>query len=68
MAKVECSVEEVDLKNDRGVLVRGVRVECGRCDRKEESFGITQKSVTRCVMLLKENCPMGESNYYEAEL
>lgn len=64
MAKVECTVEEVDLKNDRGMLIKGVRVECGRCDHKTESFGTGPKSIMRCLVLLKEQCPQDESNFY----
>lgn len=67
MAKVECEVEEVKLENDRKFLVKGVRVECGRCNHKTESFGTGPKSITRCIMLLKEECPLGETNYYTTE-
>jgi hypothetical protein len=64
MAKVECNVGEVELENDRGIRVKGVRVECGRCDHKTESFGTGEKSIKRCLVLLRENCPQGEENYY----
>ena len=66
MAKVECELEYVDLVNERGRPVAGVRVHCGRCEASEESFGTGEASIKRCLVLLRENCPMGENNFYVA--
>lgn len=68
MARVECSVEETDLVNDQGRKVRGVRVSCGQCGHETESFGTTERSITRCLMLLKEECPnAAKGNFYVTE-
>lgn len=67
MARVECTVEEVDLTNDHGRTVRGVRVTCGECGHQVESFGTTDRSKTRCFMLLKEECPEAQKNFYVEE-
>lgn len=67
MAKVECEVEETDLDNGRGGTTPGVKVTCGECGHCEQSFGTERKSVLRCIMLLKENCPEGKSNFYVAD-
>jgi len=67
MARIECTVEEVDLEGDNGT-VRGVRVTCGRCGHSAESFGTSEKSVRRSLCVLKEECPEGgENNFYVAE-
>jgi hypothetical protein len=62
--RVECEVHEVELENDHGRLVAGVSVSCSRCDHETESFGTTERSVKRCLVLLREECPNGEDNFY----
>lgn len=63
--KVDVNIEEVDdVPNDRGGEQEGVRATCTRCDHVTESFGTGPKSRMRCIMLLKEECPYNESNYY----
>jgi len=62
--KVHCEVEEVELDNDSGREVPGVRVTCSRCGHSTESFGTAEPSVRRCYALLREECPNGEHNYY----
>ena len=48
----------------RVVEVPGVRVICSRCGHETESYGEEDVSVSRCLVLLREECPNGESNYY----
>lgn len=67
MAKVDCEVEEVYLENDYGNDVDGVRVKCGRCGHEVDSFGTSSASIRRCLVLLREECPEGEANYYTAD-
>lgn len=63
--KVECDVVFQDVENESGRLVAGVAVSCARCGHTVEAYGTTERSVRRCFMLLKEQCPNGESNYYD---
>lgn len=65
--RVPCDIEEVEIDNDEGRPVDGVKVICRRCDEEVESFGRSPSSVRRCFVLLKEGCPMGESNFYVRE-
>ena len=65
--RVECEVEYLDLENDTGRVVDGVKVVCGRCGHKEESFGTSDSSIRRCMALLREKCPKNEENYYIEE-
>jgi hypothetical protein len=44
-----------------------VKVTCGECGHVEMSFGTSDKSIRRCLVLLKENCPLGKRNYYTVE-
>ena len=63
--KVECSIEEVELENDRGFMVEGVCATCSRCDHQVESFGTGEASRLRCLAVMREECPEGERNFYE---
>lgn len=65
--RVECMVEEVELTTDTHNVIEGVRAECGRCHHSTESYGTSEASVKRCLVLLREECPEGESNFYVAE-
>lgn len=62
--RVECDKEDVVLDNDRGIPVPSVCVTCLRCNHKTTSYGTSEKSVTRCLVLLKEECPNSEDNFY----
>lgn len=65
--RITCEVEDVELENDNGYLVSGVCVTCSRCDDQEEAFGTSGASVRSCLVRLRENCSMGESNFYVAK-
>jgi len=63
MSTVPCDIEEVELEGDYGV-VDGVRAHCTRCGHQTESFGRGENSKTRCLALMREECPNAEHNYY----
>lgn len=63
MATVECYVEEKMIEGD-GRYVAGVHVECLRCGHTTQSFGTSERSVKRCLVLMKEECGYSEENYY----
>ena len=62
--KVECTVEETMVTNARGDDIPSVRVTCSRCGHTASSFGRSDKSISRCFVMLRENCPEGENNLY----
>lgn len=64
--KVDCTVDETELEGDYGV-VEGVTATCSRCDHVTESYGTTDSSIRRCLVLLREECPRGEQNFYVEE-
>jgi len=64
--KVLCEVQEEDLDGDYGT-VAGVVAECSRCGHKTESFGTGENSIKRCLVMLREECPEGEHNFYVSE-
>lgn len=65
--RVECTFEETELENDEGREVPGVIAECGRCGHTVESFGTGEASRKRCLALMREQCPEGETNFYVDE-
>jgi alpha-D-ribose 1-methylphosphonate 5-triphosphate synthase subunit PhnG len=65
--RVKVEVEEVELEDDRGRPVDGVVVCCGRCGHKVEVFGTGEASVKRGCVMLREECPEGESNFYSPD-
>lgn len=67
MNRVECSVEEVETENDNGRTQPAVCVTCKDCGHAETSLGTSDRSIKRCLALLRENCPNKESNYYLLE-
>lgn len=64
--KVECEIETVELEGDHG-MVDGVKATCSKCGHTTESFGTSDRSVRRCLVLMREECPEGEENYYFAD-
>jgi hypothetical protein len=43
------------------------RASCSRCGHETESFGSSERSIERCLALMREECPAGEMNFYVAE-
>lgn len=64
---VHCSVEECELQNENGNYVPGVEVTCPKCGHVTQSFGTSERSIKRCLVLMREECPMRERNYYVAD-
>lgn len=65
--RISCKVEEVTLENEEGVELDGVSAECPRCGHTTESFGTAPTSIRRCLVLLREECPNRENNFYVDE-
>jgi len=65
--RVEAVISEVDVEMPDGNTVAGVCAACTRCDHITESGGTSEASIRRCLALLRESCPAGESNFYVEE-
>ena len=62
--KIKATIEEVTLENDNGKEIDGVMATCERCAHTTESFGTSQRSISRCLVLLRLECPEEEENFY----
>jgi len=65
--RVLCDIEEIELESESGHDVPSVAAMCQKCGHSTESFGTSDDSVRRCLVLLREECPLGENNFYVAE-
>jgi len=63
--QVDVDVEEVELEGKNGRPVDGIKVTCSRCDHSVEVFGTSVESVKRGCCMLRDECPLGERNFYE---
>ena len=65
MAIVKCEINEVTLENDDGRDVDSIRATCSRCGHTTESFGTSDRSIARCLVLMRNECPREEKgNFY----
>ena len=65
---VYCQVEDDYVEHeDSGRAVAGTRAKCYRCGHETIAYGTTEGSRKRCLCLMREQCPRGESNYYEED-
>ena len=53
-----------DFRHDGGSEVESVRATCSRCGHTTESYGTDEPSKKRCLVLLREECPLGQNNFY----
>jgi len=67
MARRLCTIQETELENEDGVPVDSVTATCQHCDHETESFGTSEASRKRCLVLMREECPRGEENFYVDE-
>lgn len=62
-----CGVTQTLLPGDY-CDVDGIEVECRRCGHVEDVYGTSEPSIKRGLVMLRENCPRGENNFYIAEV
>lgn len=62
--RVPCEIEEDTETNDDGYEVPCVVVTCSRCGHTTSSFGTGDASRKRCLVLMREECPKNERNFY----
>ena len=65
--RVKVDVEETEIETEEGRLVDGVAVCCGRCHHTVLVFGTGDSSIKRGCVMLREECPKGENNFYSVD-
>ena len=64
MSRIKCDITTTYLINDSGYDVDGISATCSKCGHTTESFGVSERSIARCLALMNEECPQNENNYY----
>ena len=64
MSKVKCSIEHSSDINDDGIEVPCIIATCQKCGHETQSFGDSEASIKKCLVLMRDECPKGESNFY----
>lgn len=65
MARVETVVDEIEMDGDFGT-VPGLSVTCKRCGHEVEVYGTSDASARRGGVMLAQECPRNEKNFYVA--
>jgi hypothetical protein len=60
---VRCVADPIALAGANG-SVPSVQATCPRCGHTTESYGTSEASIRRCLVLLHEECPADEYNFY----
>ena len=63
--RVPIDISEEDLDGDYGTIP-GLVITCARCRHSVEVFGTEDNSVKRGGVMLREECPFDEDNFYTA--
>lgn len=64
MARVSFEVHYNTLDGDYGP-VDGITAVCSKCGHEVEVFGTSDSSIKRAAIMLREECPNDEENFYE---
>lgn len=64
MAKVSVDIQQEEVEGDYG-WYDGLRVTCDRCGHSVEVLGTSNRSAGYAAIKLREECPNGESNFYD---
>lgn len=62
--KVCATLDTTYLPGDYVDDVESTEARCSRCGHTTESFGTSTASERRSLMMLRKECPLGESNLY----
>ena len=64
--KVRCEIEFGVEENEDGYEIPCTYARCTRCGHETMSYGDGDASVRRCLVLMREECPESENNFYVA--
>ena len=63
--KISCDIDYGEVENEEGFMTPTTTATCSRCHHETESYGDSDRSVRRCLVMLYEECPRSEDNFYE---
>lgn len=63
MARVKVALLQCYVPGDHGD-VDGIEADCRRCGLTETVYGTSEASERRVLVMMRENCPRRENNFY----
>ena len=63
---VKLIIEHAMIESDEGPI-SGLCIECSKCEHVVEVYGREHKSIRYGAALMRQQCPLGEQNYYRSE-
>jgi hypothetical protein len=64
--RVNVEIHQTDVEGDYA-QVDGLLLVCGRCGHEVEVAGTSGASARRGAVMLREECPKSENNYYDVD-
>jgi hypothetical protein len=66
MPRVLCDINYGEEENEEGHMLEATTATCGKCGHETTSFGTSEASVRRCLVMLREecDCPDRHRNFY----
>ena len=64
--RVHVDIDHTDVEGESG-HVEGLYLVCARCGHEVEVAGTTDASARRGAIMLREECPKGENNFYDGD-
>jgi hypothetical protein len=65
--RVRIEIEETELEGEDGRPIDGLIVKCTRCNHQVEVYGTSTSSIKRGAVVLRDECPEDETNFYYDE-
>lgn len=63
--RVDVEIYEDEIESDSGHPTPGLHLTCARCGHEVAVFGTGESSAKRGAYILRQECPNGESNFYD---
>lgn len=65
---VKCRIHKTIWERHKAGRYDSTRATCSVCNNSTSSYGSGDKSVNRCLVLLKNSCPIGANHFYVADV
>lgn len=65
--RVTVEVDHIELEGDHGGEIPSLELTCSRCGHSVQVYGESEASEKRGCVMLHEQCPNGENNFYVPE-
>lgn len=63
--RISVTIQEEEIEGDYGGYLDGLRLTCTQCGHEVTVFGTEAASARRGAIMLRDECPANESNFYD---